>query len=883
MSLVHQAADALAREIAELGSLKRDFERRRATGAAAPLPGNANFLADGRVLCRERTRGDSRYVYGADGFHLWVSANGYLHANQGRHFLFLPTHSGHEPSVAFFAGVRQADDRFSPLALLPVPFLAQAESAVEDRFTVIGHDATYFVASTPELAGVVRVFLDQSAPLYPQIVFSVSLENRTEQTLDVYLSGYFNPLCRNQFFETSEDCWFKRSESAAAGDVRRLPPFRVTVHEDMSRCESITHTLAVRRALTLPGEPAELGATTQVCTARRGYTGSPRRGLGDAGFLTTGAFAEPIPLTVFNDNAIAGDLHRFRLPRGSAARCEYALALCASPDLADAPFDAADADARHAQVQRGIMEKPHDLRCTVRGCSLDGVADDTLNHFLIYLRQQVEVCAQTRGFMQPAPRSLIGVRDVCQAIEGQLYDQPAAARRRLVEVLGYVLADGRCPRQYALPVNGTDSVADLREFIDQGSWLVSVVHTYCAATGDLSLLDERLAYQRIHPHQADMLTPADATDSGLEHLLRVMDYLERQRDPRTGLLRALYGDWNDALDGLGISADPQQAFGTGVSVMASLHYYRNCAELIALLERHPGDHAARIAHLRQVRRGLRDGLLAHAVVRENGARRVLHGWGDGRSYLVGSFRDCDGRARDGLAATAFWVLCGMLPEDPGLRSDLVAAFDRLDAPFGLRTFAPGFAPGTRGVGRIPNLPIGTAENGATYVHATAFGIMALFAMNEPQRAWAQIHKILPFAPHQQGISHSPFVMPNSYVHNPELNLTGQNMNDWQTGSSNALLKALIWHVAGYQPGLDALRITPATWSPLSGFTLAARAHSRPIRIIQRREAGDRRRMLLNDETLPVAPLDGLGIPGAVIPYERLSPTTENVIRVIDPE
>jgi len=77
------------------------------------------------------------------------------------------------------------------------------------------------------------------------------------------------------------------------------------------------------------------------------------------------------------------------------------------------------------------------------------------------------------------------------------------------------------------------------------------------------------------------------------------------------------------------------------------------------------------------------------------------------------------------------------------------------------------------VGRVCKLPIGTAENGACYVHAALFGIMALFRLGECREAWRQLYKILPFAPHHVGLSHSPFVMPNSYVYNPDLNLTGR--------------------------------------------------------------------------------------------------------------
>jgi len=402
-------------------------------------------------------------------------------------------------------------------------------------------------------------------------------------------------------------------------------------------------------------------------------------------------------------------------------------------------------------------------------------------------------------------------------------------------------------------------------------------------TGDTSLLEETLGYHQIDPTDRSRMVPAAERDTVLDHLLRIMDYLDRNRDPQTGLLRALYGDWNDALDGLGTTQDPAREFGTGVSVMASLQLYQAAAELLTLLNRYyEGRHARRLQALGNVRSELETGLLRHAVVRQGAQRRIVHGWGDRRQYDVGSFCDSDGQARDGLTSNAFWVLSGLLDRQPDLRADILGALGRLDSPFGLKTFEPGLAPDAPGVGRIPKLPIGTAENGATYVHATLFGVGALFLMGEPRRAWQQLMKILPFTPGHEGLSHSPFVMPNSYVYNPTLNLTGQNMNDWQTGSSNVLLKVLIRYVFGFQPGLDALCVAPAAWSPFRSLCFAAQAQGRRVRIEITRNDTSQRRFRINGLTVPVSADIKMGVPAVSIPYERLRNDAENRIEVTDP-
>src|SRR4051794_12571199 len=68
-------------EVLKIQKLVAECEADIRQGTAHRLPGNAAFLADGRVLCRERDRGDSRYSYGADGFNLWVTSSGYIYGN----------------------------------------------------------------------------------------------------------------------------------------------------------------------------------------------------------------------------------------------------------------------------------------------------------------------------------------------------------------------------------------------------------------------------------------------------------------------------------------------------------------------------------------------------------------------------------------------------------------------------------------------------------------------------------------------------------------------------------------------------------------------------------------------------------------------------------
>ena len=872
-------AQSLSQEVGGLRQRVAQVRKEVADGRAPLLPGNAAFLSGDYVVCFERDFGDSRYLYGERGFAFWVHATGVMYGNDGPYFLFAPHNERAEPQVGFFLGTLGADGTSRAISLLPTPYVASGEVDVRTRYAVFGHEAAYFITETEHDTAALRVYVAQSHGERIDVVFSVLITTAAEEARPQFVAGYLNPFCRHQFGETGEDRWFKRVEiggrDSAPPPPPVLPPFVISVNEDLDRFRSLTNRSLVRRSTSCQYlEP-------QVCTSRHAFLGGARLSLGQARCLRTGRLPH-VPLTVFNDTAVVSDLNRFSLqPRGEA-RFDYVF----STRLDDAAFQeelrtpvqscALDRDLVRIRLER--QERNERLVLRVEGDGPARVTDATFNHFVPFLVSQVRACAQTNGYLQPSPNSLIGIRDVFQALEGQTYEDAAAVREKMREALAYVLFDGRSPRQYSPPINGQPGPADLREFIDSGAWVIAALHTYVCVTGDVQFLDEIVGYHELGTNGA-ALRRSDEVGPVVEHALRIMQYFNDQRDRETGLVRALYGDWNDAVDGLGVAAAPGDRFGSGVSVMASLQYRMACQQMTELLEHaYPARYLNVVRDYRQRATDLGDALLRHAVAQRRDERRIVHGWGDQRSYYVGSFQDSDGAARDSLTSNAFWVLAGMLDAAPALRGHILAAFDRLDSPFGLKTFEPGFAPDAPGVGRIGKLPIGTAENAATYVHATLFAVMALFEMGEPRRAWQQIGRILPFAPHQARLSHSPFVMPNSYVQNPELNLTGQSMNDWQTGASNVLLKTLVRHAVGFRPGLDALWLRPAAWSPFESINFAGTVHGRRVAVTVT-HGGRRAQATHNGADLTPDSVDGGDAPRYRLEYDQLSRRDETHIAI----
>ena len=144
-----------------------------------------------------------------------------------------------------------------------------------------------------------------------------------------------------------------------------------------------------------------------------------------------------------------------------------------------------------------------------------------------------------------------------------------------------------------------------------------------------------------------------------------------------------------------------------------------------------------------------------------------------------------------------------------------------------------------------------------------------------------MEKLLPFTSIHDNYNLTPFVIPNSYIHNIEKGLDGQSMNDWQTGSSNVLLKVLIWYVFGFRPELDHLRIQPDPRSPLAQFSYSGVYQNRKIVMSYEKTSAVKERVIsLNEKPLKLFRDEELNALVVDIPCRGLE--LENQIQISDP-
>jgi Cellobiose phosphorylase len=834
------------------------------------MPGNAYFIENDEILAVPRDDGDCRYPYGFGGFNFWAYASGYMHCNEGIFSPFLRAGEGQEPKIAFFSAVPNRAGSLETVPLLSVPVMNNIVPV--ERFTVFTKSCVFYITEVNDFRFAVRAFVNREN----EIFFTVTAENLSGRPGEIILSSFFNPFLMHDITESSENRWFREVRYCGAAGKDEPGPFLIKTNEDLSRTVSVSNYGIIRR--TIRCEAGSRIISHEETASRYQYVGGSRGSLHMPKAVIQKKFDSARHVCAFTEVGAAGDIVRLNLSGNGSARYDivfhYEMYCCEDAEIEkylSSRVNPAEIDLCLSSLETLESEKNSILVCRAADSQEPRLKEELFHSLFEHLKKQVEFCSLIKGYVQMTAGSLIGIRDVFQALEGLTVWQPESARKKMLEALGFIGPDGRCPRQYSLPAGeGQVPAMDLRAFIDQGVWVISTIVTYLKYTGDFSFLEETCGYYEIVDEQRKLVKKSDVRDSVLKHMLRIMDYLTKNRDEETKCVLALYGDWNDALDGLGVSGDPAKEFGTGVSVMTSLQVCRNLKEMSELLKKlDEGKYDPYIARYQEIRKEIQDGLKKYAVVKgQNGEKRIVHGWGDKMSYFVGGFDDPDHKSRCGLTSNAFWVLSGLYDEDTDIKDSILDVFEKLDSKYGLRTFEPYFAPGTKGVGRIPKLPAGTAENGAVYVHATLFGVAALFRMGCPEAAWRQLIKVLPVT--HSHLSCSPYVMPNSYGYNKELNIDGESMQDWQTGSSNMLFKLLIKYVFGICPEYDGLWIQPAGYGPFGSLELKIKIRSCDLFLICRWQKKGGRMFLVNGQRREPVFDEVMKLEKLWIPYEELN-------------
>lgn len=744
------------------------------------LASGCYFINADDVLCLPRDFGDSRRPYSANGLTLWAHSSGNIKIEESTFNYNLEFDCGKDPKIAFYFGENGKRDKVGENnEFLPVSITGAGVNAREngvERYCVFTDSGAYYIAESENFAGGVFANVDGNK----RVNFEVFVKNNGKKTKNTYISAYYDLILLHKNFEYIETKWYRENNITDFG-------FLTETTEYLNRTTCLNHYATIERRA---GEGAGKTKVYSTCSPAN-FRGAQHLPLASACSLKTGKIENGKRVTAFSEGAVSADVMPLTLNAGESASVKYVITV--SPNKQKL-VSAVGKEEKEPDEFLSVCKNLPEIE--FKGNKF-GVSDFVLSSFVKSVLKQTEFCTRAKNYAGP----LIGVRDIFQQLEAAFLWIPGYCRKKIVEALNFVGDDGRCPRQYSYPDNPSVlPEMDLREYVDQGVWVISTVYGYVSLTGDYSILNEICGYYKFKGQTVDF---SDRKDSVADHLIAICDFLLANVDEQTHCLHSLYGDWNDALDGLGKTKDANKEFGTGVSVMATLQLYKNLKELAEILNA-TGIRPEKAKLYLEKAEEIAGGIKEFAITEKGGEKKILHGWGDKRAYEVGGFCDNDGASRDSATSNAFFVLSGMIEQMPEMKEFIEKAYARLDSKFGIKTFEPYFALDNKEVGRITHLPKGTAENGATYIHATLFAIWSLFKLGDSEKAWEQIAKILPVT--HDFISTTPFVMPNSYVYNKELGLDGESMSDWFTGSGCVLIKVLLLCAFGIKADFNSLKI-----------------------------------------------------------------------------
>lgn len=549
--------------------------------------------------------------------------------------------------------------------------------------------------------------------------------------------------------------------------------------------------------------------------------------------------------------------HRVRLAPGETVRLAYVLgygrraagervrAKYADPAAVDAAI-AELADYWRAKREVYSLVTPSEAMNTL------------LNTWTLLQSETCVVWSRFASFVEVGGRVGLGYRDTAQDIMSVVHTNPGKVRQRMLELLrgqmswGYGLhlfdpllfEENRRPDipvgvklPTIVPGKAGDLVHGLEDACsDDHLWLVPSVLEYIKETGELSLLDEVIAFADSGMAAADRAAVVgddaaarfDAEPATVyEHLRRAIEFTAEQVGDN-GIAKGLRADWNDCLN-LG---------GGQTSLVTFLHIW--AVNALAEVARHKARTAtdrgagarwaAEAEHLAEI-----------AAQVGEAANREL--W-DGDWYIRGFTRDGvkigSAESPEGkvfLEHMPWSVISGAAPRERGLSAmDSVAS--HLASPHGTHLCWPSYTQVDDTIGYVTRVYPGVKENGAIFSHPNAWPIIAETMLGRGEQAMAYYDALAPSnsndAADVRGAE--PYVYAQ-FLYGRDHQWYGKAQNPWLTGTAGWMYTAATKYILGVRPDFDELVVDPCIPADWPGFSVTRRWRGATYRIEVRNPGG----------------------------------------------
>ncbi len=404
----------------------------------------------------------------------------------------------------------------------------------------------------------------------------------------------------------------------------------------------------------------------------------------------------------------------------------------------------------------------------------------------------------------------MGFRDSCQDILGFVHLIPDRARERILDIAATQFPDGSSYHQYQpLTKQGNSDIGS--GFNDDPLWLVAAVSAYLRETGDVTILDEMVAFD------------CDTTNAAtlLEHLRRsvgfTMSNLGSHKLPLIG--RA---DWNDCLNLNTFSKEPGESFQTsgpsegpvaesvfigGMFVKYGREYRDICA-LIGLDE----EAATMTTAVADMETALLDGGWDGEWF-----RRAYDAFGN----PVGSDLCEEGKIY--IEPQGMCVMAGVGAKTGEAAKAMASVEKHLDSKYGIVLHQPAYTKYHLELGEISSYPPGYKENAGIFCHNNPWVSCGECVLGHGNRAFQIYKKTCPA--YLECISDIHRTEPYVYsqmIAGKDAPTFGEGKNSWLTGTAAWTFVNVSQYILGVQPTLGGLSINPCIPSHLEEIHILRR-------------------------------------------------------------
>ena len=473
------------------------------------------------------------------------------------------------------------------------------------------------------------------------------------------------------------------------------------------------------------------------------------------------------------------------LKPGERTGFDFIIGAADSEETAKRCVEVLFADGVIEQEWQSLLKRKKEMSESILVETPDETVNCLTNH---WLKQQVQLCAE-------AGRSTgKGFRDQLQDAWAIASVNAPLARRKILETLEHVYADGRCVRGW-LPL-------DHHIYSDGPVWVAPTINAYIKETGDIDFLNEKVSYLD------------KEADTVWEHMLTVARYSSDDTGAH-GLVHAHDGDWNDSLNGIGLA-------GRGESVWTSIALYQALNQMAEIAEEIRHDTVI-AGEMKQRAQRIKEAVNEQA-------------W-DGQWYLaafndagekVGSRENDEGQI---YLNSQTWAVMTGVAEGERAAACLRSVDEHLSCDYGYMTLAPSYTYYRPEIGRLTGFVPGIWENGTPYCHGCVFKIVSDCIAGKPDEAYETMCRILPDSPRNPS-EHSgcePYALTNMYF-GPDNMRAGETSFAWVTGTAGWMFRAVTQYMIGFHPGYNTITIEPCIPSKWSGVKMTRRYRSEEYRI-----------------------------------------------------